>query len=129
MANLIPMNCPACGSPQEALKIEGVELDQCRRCRGIWFDHMEIDQILAMPRLPERLISQQLYHDPPLMRPEGERPCPRCRELLKTINVDGISLDACSLCKGFFADLGEVGALTQAAEKRFESSQREASRE
>ena len=123
------MNCPACGTSQETVQIGDVELDQCPECRGIWFDHMEVDELLAMAKIPGRLTSQELYGDPPELRPEGERPCPRCGEFLKTINVDGIHLDACSACKGFFADLGEFQALALASEKRFEASQQEEPRE
>ena len=81
--------------------------------------------MFGLPKIPERFLNMELYRELPDMVPEGERTCPRCCEVLKVIQVDGICLDACSGCKGFFADLGELRSLAEAAEKRFEASQRE----
>lgn len=108
----------------ERLQIRSIELDQCRQCRGVWLDHKEVDALFSMDSIPERFINQELYREPPEFVPEGQRKCPRCLVELKTIEVDGIKLDACSDCKGFFADLGELRRLAEAAERRYEESQR-----
>ena len=129
IANSQLMQCPACGSPLEAVQIQDIEIDQCPQCRGVWFDHIEIDEILAIPKLPARLTSQELYRDPPELIPEGERSCPRCSESLKTIHVDDVTLDACASCKGFFADIGEVDRLAAASEQRYQASTQDESGE
>lgn len=41
------MNCPVC--PEQTLVIssrEGVEIDHCPKCRGVWLDRGEIDKII-----------------------------------------------------------------------------------
>lgn len=103
----------------ESLKIHAVELDQCRHCRGVWLDHREIDELFALPKIPERFLNMEMYREAPEMVEQGQRICPRCEEQLKLIEVDGIELDACSACKGFFADLGELRKLAEAAEARY----------
>ncbi len=38
--------CPVCKVPLEAVEYEGVDVDQCSRCHGVWFDEGEIEQAL-----------------------------------------------------------------------------------
>ena len=41
------MNCPVC--PDQTLVLasrEGVEIDHCPKCRGVWLDRGELDKIL-----------------------------------------------------------------------------------
>ena len=42
------MNCPKCLTATLAeFKLEGVAVDRCSRCDGIWFDARELSQLLA----------------------------------------------------------------------------------
>ena len=36
------IDCPACAEPLTVEVHEGLRLDLCRRCRGVWFDHAEL---------------------------------------------------------------------------------------
>jgi uncharacterized protein len=40
------MNCPACNVPLAMSDRQGVEIDYCPRCRGVWLDRGEIDKIV-----------------------------------------------------------------------------------
>lgn len=40
------MKCPACEVPLALSERQGVEIDYCPRCRGIWLDRGELDKIL-----------------------------------------------------------------------------------
>lgn len=44
------MNCPTCSQPLQMTEREGVEIDYCTRCRGIWLDRGELDKILERSR-------------------------------------------------------------------------------
>lgn len=37
--------CPVCQRPMETATHEGVKLDACRSCKGVWFDHDELSFI------------------------------------------------------------------------------------
>ena len=39
------LDCPACDRPMKRETRDGLHLDVCRRCKGIWFDHHELDAI------------------------------------------------------------------------------------
>ena len=112
------MNCPSCRSELDRQTYQGTEVDLCRICRGLWLDHGEIDQLLALRAFPEALLETKLDHTPAARIPEGHRTCPRCNTFLTLVEVDKIRLDVCAQCKGFFCDRGEFSKLDQAAERR-----------
>jgi Zn-finger nucleic acid-binding protein len=45
---LPPLNCPACGKVMERMTREGVQLDQCAPCTGVWFDTGEIAAVFKL---------------------------------------------------------------------------------
>lgn len=112
------MNCPGCRQTMQRLKVRNTELDQCGNCLGVWFDDLELDELFALQKVPERFLSMQRYRKEPEMVKEGQRECPCCGKLLLIIDVDGVSLDACKHCYGFFADIGEVRQLMLVSEER-----------
>lgn len=40
------MNCPKCFEPLRVAERQGVEIDYCPDCRGVWLDHGELDKII-----------------------------------------------------------------------------------
>lgn len=41
------MRCPKCGHPMEEEPLEGVAVDRCTFCEGVFFDAGELEQILS----------------------------------------------------------------------------------
>ena len=53
------MQCPQCSqSPLVISERQGVEIDYCARCRGVWLDRGELDKLIErsadMPRPLDR---------------------------------------------------------------------------
>jgi hypothetical protein len=40
------MKCPKCGHDLEEVRLEGVTVDRCATCEGVFFDAGELDQLL-----------------------------------------------------------------------------------
>lgn len=40
------MKCPVCQLPLQITERQGVEIDYCTQCRGVWLDRGELDKIL-----------------------------------------------------------------------------------
>jgi hypothetical protein len=40
------MNCPVCTTDLKPVDRQGVEIDYCPRCRGVWLDRGELDKII-----------------------------------------------------------------------------------
>lgn len=65
------MKCPVCKDPDLVMSDrQGVEIDYCPRCRGVWLDRGELDKIIQRSeRLEERDYSQdQKYEHKPHRR-------------------------------------------------------------
>jgi uncharacterized protein len=42
------MKCPVCGEPDlHIAERQGIEVDYCVKCRGVWLDRGELDKLLA----------------------------------------------------------------------------------
>lgn len=40
------MNCPVCNAELRMAERQGVEIDYCVKCRGVWLDRGELDKII-----------------------------------------------------------------------------------
>lgn len=100
--------CPKCG--QDSLDafgmVEGVHVDFCGQCKGIWFDEGELAFYTEMPIDVPSLQSSMTKG-----RKTGLA-CPKCpgQELVEVQYVEGHHpyLDVCPSCKGVFVDKGEL---------------------
>ena len=46
MSNAAGMPCPVCKIPLVMSERQGVEIDYCSQCRGVWLDRGELDKIV-----------------------------------------------------------------------------------
>ncbi len=40
-----PLQCPECGGPLTPERVEGIEIDRCTHCVGVWLDAGEYDAV------------------------------------------------------------------------------------
>ena len=45
-AEVAAMQCPVCRVPLSMSDRQGVEIDYCPQCRGVWLDRGELDKII-----------------------------------------------------------------------------------
>lgn len=59
------MNCPICMVPLNIAERQGVEIDFCPKCRGVWLDRGELDKIIerSITETPSRSSQEQRYED------------------------------------------------------------------
>ena len=65
------MQCPKCHAPMQTYNRNGVQIEQCSGCRGIFLDYGELESLTRL----ESQWSQQAPPPPPPRRPT--RPPPR----------------------------------------------------
>ena len=109
------MSCPKCKSETLArFTIEGVAVDRCTACAGVWFDAEELSQLLSeeaqhIAQLLKSRLSEQV---------DGKKGrCPRdASELMRVYSsIDrSVVLDACGECRGIWLDGGEFEKLFSA---------------
>ena len=88
--------CPKCLIPMLTLEWEGIEIDMCAECAGIWLDEGELELISERAGADHGRLSQALE--------EAKRgrtsplECPRCDKKLHVVTVQGkkpIEIDEC----------------------------------
>ncbi len=62
------MNCPKCYEPLRIADRQGVEIDYCPECRGVWLDRGELDKILERTLQSETPASNA--YPPPREKPD-----------------------------------------------------------
>jgi len=45
-AEVAAMSCPVCNVPLAMSDRQGIEIDYCPQCRGVWLDRGELDKII-----------------------------------------------------------------------------------
>ena len=108
------MLCPKCENDMETLEYEGVEVDRCTSCKGIWFDVGESDSLrnkdaAAAIDTGDPLRGQQTNE---IVRYR----CPRCGGgMMRMVDPQRAHIwyEECTSCRGSFFDAGEFADLTQ----------------
>jgi Zn-finger nucleic acid-binding protein len=106
------VDCPVCREPLIVVEREGIELDSCPWCRGLWFDSGELE-LLAEKAGRECVPGLDA---PPEKTDPGEKPrfCPRCDRKLDRTAVGPeprVTLDHCGAGHGLWFEHGELGSL------------------
>ena len=112
--------CVKCNSVLDRATFEGLEVDLCPRCGGLWLDRGEITRAA---RLPEQELSRlrALLTDvggPPPLPSESIVPCPACDGKLAEVMLGSVHVDFCESCQGIFLDRGELEAALGAVRER-----------
>ena len=102
------MRCPKCRADMELIDYEGVEIDRCGTCNGIWFDVGEVELLLnneaAAAIDTGDAVGGKQYNV------LDDYDCPRCGgDMVKTVDTRQrhIWYETCSDCEGSFFDAGE----------------------
>jgi uncharacterized protein len=111
------MNCPKCRSGLHEITFEGVTVDFCSACKGMWCDH---DELAFMAELPEDV--PQLKDVQATAR-QTEYPCPRCGsafllEEMRFTPAEALLIDLCPQCQGIWLDHGEFRKLESIAARQ-----------
>lgn len=59
-----PMDCPICRVKLEMSERQGIEIDYCPQCRGIWLDRGELDKIIDRTQSVFQAQNQELNSNP-----------------------------------------------------------------
>ncbi|MCL4305698.1 zf-TFIIB domain-containing protein [bacterium] len=75
------MNCPTCNVALVMSERQGIEIDYCPKCRGVWLDRGELDKIIeraaddrddrpaqASQQHQPQVVVQQPYYQKPYKR-------------------------------------------------------------
>ena len=103
--------CGKCGEAFTTLFMDGMIVDRCSGCRGVWLDPSELDRILDHRSENPTVLPDEVFREAPLDRLVGS--CPSCRVGLETYRVPGqpAHLEVCAHCLGVWFDHDELRLL------------------
>ena len=67
---LAAMSCPVCRVPLAMSDRQGIEIDYCPQCRGVWLDRGELDKIIERSAPQASPVTQQA----PAPQPVAQQP-------------------------------------------------------
>lgn len=118
------MNCPRCSIELEKRSVDGIELDECRQCGGIWFDRDELRKLKDHEDSDLNWMDFDIWKHRDLFH-VSEKPakCPKCQFAMASIGYGntGVKVDFCVDCEGIWLDGGEFEKIISALEKELEN--------
>ncbi|MCP5106532.1 MAG: zf-TFIIB domain-containing protein [bacterium] len=106
--------CPKCKKPSLSYfnTSEGVDVDFCGECFGIWFDKNELANYIELSKdIPELEEMKEKARQTDLV-------CPKCQTLLEELPFSSkteILIERCPGCSGTFFDAGEIKTAEKAS--------------
>lgn len=104
------MDCPKCEESMNVRNIKKVEINECSKCNGIWFDQDELrrakDQTEPDLNWMDFEIWKQADH---FIFSAKALKCPKCQIDMVAIDYGdtGVEIDYCPQCQGTWLDEGE----------------------
>lgn len=123
------MDCPRCHMMLRTTDYEGVEVDICDNCWGIWLDSGELEQIIDAKDMnfsdaERRQLTSFRGGASAAPAPAGDPPaaCPKCGAVMEPVYSDAavhLIVDRCP-AHGVWLDTGEIKTVQAVAEQSAE---------
>lgn len=102
------MRCPKCSGAMQAVLFEGIQIERCAQCSGLWFDRLEAEELKRLSG--SEAIDIGSDETGQAQNRIDRIDCPNCAVALVRMVVNGqphIWYEACSICGGSYFDAGE----------------------
>lgn len=118
------MLCPRCRTELATRSTDGIEIDECPGCQGIWFDADELRRVKDEKDKDLNWMDFELWKHAEQFRVQA-RPvtCPSCSSELVTIDYHetGVEIDHCTHCRGVWLDGGELERIIESLSRELVS--------
>lgn len=108
--NVIMRMCPRCKAELHKKHYKGVQVDECLKCHGLFFDQGELEQARDNADEDLRWLDFVLFSTKGLEKLQQDiLDCPNCSSPMESLQYKGSSviINKCPKCKGVFLDNGE----------------------
>lgn len=105
------LRCPVDAKVLAVHRHDGVELQVCRHCHGVWLTREQLATCsVKRETVPSKSRSKL---DASRSNATAKRVCSQCNVPLKAQIVESVEIDLCSRCGGLWLDAGEFDAVHQ----------------
>ena len=103
------MRCPDCGDELIEARLAYVDVHDCHKCKGIWFEHNELERAKDNGDRWVRWIDFDVFSGAKASGQPGHRPCPVCGEAMTVLVYEhsDVKIDVCVTDHGVWLDAGE----------------------
>lgn len=112
--------CPKCKIELKPKEIGETTIDECLKCKGVWFDEDELRKVKDFTDPDLNWLDFEIWkHEDQFKQKESSLICPNCKTNTKAINYGdtSIEVDYCPDCKGIWLDKGEFKKIIEALEE------------
>ena len=106
------MICPKCQGDMQPVNYEGIEVDRCANCGGVWFDFSEIEQLKQLQG--SESIDAGTAEEGRKRDAQSPVHCPRDQaRLIPMVDIaqPHVWFESCPVCHGVYLDAGEFSDL------------------
>lgn len=111
------MECPIDGTTLETHPIHSINVEECPKCQGLWFEHGELREAKDEADPDLKWLDFDLWSDQSLFQVDwSSRNCPVCGKVMATISYGdtGVTVEYCTDEHGVWLDKGEFQAIIEA---------------
>ncbi|HES59617.1 MAG TPA: hypothetical protein ENO18_04215, partial [Caldithrix sp.] len=108
------MQCPNCNVPLRKKVVHGIEINECKKCKGIWFDKDELRKIKDIRDSDLNWLDFDiLKHRDKFKVNVPKKICPKCNIKMEVLNYDDsrVEIDFCTKCNGIWLDKKELESI------------------
>lgn len=102
------MQCPKCQGSMQPVEVQGITVDRCDQCQGLWFDALEDRDIRGKAAALE--VDRGASKTGAKQNKQGKIKCPHDgTPMVRMVDRQQrhIWYESCSICHGKFFDAGE----------------------
>ena len=112
--------CPKCNEKLESKNIGPVEIDECRKCKGVWFDKGELRQAKDVTDSDLSWMDFEVWkHADQFKSKASPLACVACKKPMVSLNYGktAVQIDYCPSCQGIWLDGREFKKIIDSLEK------------
>ena len=111
------MNCLHCDKELSKKVFGDIEIDECEKCKGVWFENEELRKAKDLTIENLNWMDFEIWKHEHLFKTNlTDLHCPQCDNALVSINYDDtdVEIDFCPNCKGTWLEKGEFKKIIEA---------------
>lgn len=114
--------CPNDNLELQRTKLKGVNIDECTKCQGVWFDKDELKVVKDRTDENIRWINFEIFQEQENKFGKGEtsKKCPKDHTMMNVLQYSNskITIEKCPECQGVWLDKDEFIKIIKSLEKR-----------
>jgi Zn-finger nucleic acid-binding protein len=114
------MECPKCKIELHKKTIQKIEVNECQKCEGLWFEKDELRQIKDKTDSDLNWMDFEIWKHPEKFKAISEKNhCPNCTNKMNVLDYDNtnIEIEYCRSCQGIWLDKNKLQKIIEALEE------------